>query len=337
MPAAAARIGVPAGHADVDARVAGLPGPALAELRGDRPVDRPDEAAVALLDRPRGERALRLLQRGLDLGLLGLQPGEVALELLALGAHRAQGARLVGARAGQADLGVDEALLGAGDLVAALLDDRGELLLAALEDVQALGGRRRVGLGGAHDPDDVLVLLGHALHELAALEQLGEALGGHDHRDDVGRVGLVELDEALGERRAGLRQAGAQAHEAPALGAQVALGLEQLVALGVEVGLGVGLLALQRADAALQAPDALRVGADLRGQQALGALALADLALRDPDLVLDVAQATGRRRGALGEDRQGSPERERQDRTREQDAKTHAAAHATSAIGQGST
>ena len=204
-------------------------------------------------------------------------------------------------------LRVDEALLGAGDLVAALLDDRGELLLAALEDVQALGGRRRVGLGGAHDLDDVLVLLGHALHELAALEQLGEALGGHDHRDDVGRVGLVELDEALGERGAGLGQAGAQAHEAPALGAQVALGLEELVALGVEVGLGVGLLALQGADAALQAADALRVGADLRGQQALGALALADLALRDPDLALDVAQAPGRRRSALGEDRQRQP------------------------------
>src|SRR6478735_200472 len=50
------------------------------------------------------------------------------------------------ARAFQADLGVDEPLLGAGDLVAALLDDRCEPLLAALEDVQALSGRRRVGL-----------------------------------------------------------------------------------------------------------------------------------------------------------------------------------------------
>ena len=70
----------------------------------------------------------------------------------------------------------------------------------------------------------LLVLLGHALHELAALEQLGEALGGHDHGDDVGLVGLVELDEPLGERRAGLGEAGAQAHEAAALGAQVALG-----------------------------------------------------------------------------------------------------------------
>ena len=89
---------------------------------------------------PAGRRALRLLQRGLDLGLLGLEPGEGALELLALGAHGAQRARLVRARAVEPDPRVDEALLGPGDLVAALLDDRGDALLAALELVQARGG-----------------------------------------------------------------------------------------------------------------------------------------------------------------------------------------------------
>ena len=146
---------------------------------------------------PAGSVALRPLQRGLDLGLLGLEPGEVALQLLALGAHGAQRVRLVGARAVEPDLGVDEALLGPGDLVAALLDDRGDALLADLELVQALGGGRRVGLGVVDELDDALVLLGHALHELAALEQVGEALGGHDHGDDVGLVGLVELDEPL--------------------------------------------------------------------------------------------------------------------------------------------
>ena len=146
---------------------------------------------------PAGRVPCACCERGLDLGLLGLEPREVALQLLALGAHGAQRARLVRARAGEADPRVDEALLGARDLVAALLDDRGEPLLAALELVQALGRRRRVGLGVAHDLDDVLVLLGDALHELAALEQVGEALGGHDHGDDVGLVGLVELDEAL--------------------------------------------------------------------------------------------------------------------------------------------
>ena len=73
------------------------------------------------------------------------------------------------------------------------------------------------------DPDDLLVLLGDAAHEVAALEQVGEAVGVEDHVDDVGHVGLVELDEALRERGARLREALAQPHEAAALGAQVAL------------------------------------------------------------------------------------------------------------------
>src|SRR4051812_34903370 len=58
--------GRPARHADVDAGVARLPRAALAERRGDRPVDRPDHAAVALPDRARGQRSGRLLQRCLD-------------------------------------------------------------------------------------------------------------------------------------------------------------------------------------------------------------------------------------------------------------------------------
>src|SRR4051794_2809255 len=37
----------PGRHADVDAGVAGLPGARLAEWRGDRPVDRPDQRAGA--------------------------------------------------------------------------------------------------------------------------------------------------------------------------------------------------------------------------------------------------------------------------------------------------
>src|SRR4029450_10877584 len=89
------------GDADVDARMARLPGPALAERRRDGPVHRPDEAAVAVLDRAGREVALRLLERGLDLGLLGLQGRQVALQLLWLGADRAQGPRLRRARAGR--------------------------------------------------------------------------------------------------------------------------------------------------------------------------------------------------------------------------------------------
>ena len=113
--------------------------------------------------------------------------------------------------------------------------------------------------------------------------------------------------------------------------------LDLLVWFLLGVLCSVGLLALERADAALQAPDAPRVAADLGRQEALGPLAASDLALRDLDLALDVVEATARRSSALREHGQDSPERERKDRSREQDAKTHAAPHATSAFGQGST
>src|SRR4051794_29669516 len=53
--------------ADVDARVAGLPGARLAEGRGDRAVDRPDQPARAGLDRPAGDRAGVTRQARLDL------------------------------------------------------------------------------------------------------------------------------------------------------------------------------------------------------------------------------------------------------------------------------
>ena len=106
----------------------------------------------------------------------------------------------------------------------------------------------------------------------------------------------------------------------------------ELGALGVEVGLGVGLLALQRADAALQPRRSAASSALICGRQhALGALAAPDLALRDVDLVLEVVEAAARRRRALGEHGQDSPERKREDRSREQDAQAHAAAHGTSA------
>src|SRR4051794_11450234 len=57
------------GDADVDAGVAGLPGAALAELRGDRAVDRPDQRAAAAFDRPHRQGALAALQRPRDLRL----------------------------------------------------------------------------------------------------------------------------------------------------------------------------------------------------------------------------------------------------------------------------
>ena len=49
---------------------------------------------------------------------------------------------------------------------------------------------------------DLAVLVGDALEELGALEQVGEAVGLEHHGERVGLVGLVELHEAVGESRA---------------------------------------------------------------------------------------------------------------------------------------
>ena len=76
--------------------------------------------------------------------------------------------------------------------------------------------------------DDPLVLVGDPAQELAALEQLGEALGLQDDGHEVGLLGLVELDEAAWPAPAADDlQPRAQADEPRALGAQVDLrGLE---------------------------------------------------------------------------------------------------------------
>src|SRR3954454_1572160 len=316
----------PARHADVDAGMARLPRAALAERRGDRPVDGPDHAAVALPDRARGQRAGRLLQRPLDLALLGLQRRQRALQVLARGAGLLQRALLVRPRAVQPDARVDQALLNARDLVAVGEHDRGDALLARGEALQARLGRGRVGAGGADDPDDPLVLLGDTLHELAALEQVGEAVRVEDHVDDVRDLGAVELDEPLGERGARLRQALAQPHEPAALVAtrpepaalvaQLVLELRELRLLAVEVGLHGRLAALEPPDPRLQRADALVVRADLAREDALGPLAPADAALRGLDLLLDVVEAA-LRRSPVRRKRQGRPERERERRTRD--------------------
>ena len=81
------------------------------------------------------------------------------------------------------------------DLVAPRLDRGGDLGLALLELVEVVGGARRLGAGGADAVDDARVLVRHALHELRAIEQVGEAVREH-HGHDVGLVGLVELDQA---------------------------------------------------------------------------------------------------------------------------------------------
>ena len=89
-----------------------------------------------------------------------------------------------------------------------------------------------VRLGRAHAVDDARVLLRDALHELRALEQVGEAVGLEDHGDHVGLVGLVELHEPVAQRGARLGQARPQPDEADALAAQLVLYARELRALG---------------------------------------------------------------------------------------------------------
>ena len=165
---------------------------------------------------------------------------EVALEVLAALARAGERRRLVGAHGGERVAAVDELARDARDLVAPRLDRGGDLRLALLELVEALGGARRLGARGADAVDDARVLVGDALHELGALEQVGEAVGLEHDGHDVGLVGLVELDETAGERDPRLGEPRAQPREADALLAQLLLDARELRALGVEVALDRG-------------------------------------------------------------------------------------------------
>src|SRR5262249_41062851 len=120
-------------NADVDARVAGLPRARLAERRRDRPVDRPDQAALAAADRPRGHRADVARQLGLDLLLLLLRRGDIVLEIVAAVARGVQQRRLLLARALDVVLALHEAHADRRDLVALLLDLRGDVRLGLLQ------------------------------------------------------------------------------------------------------------------------------------------------------------------------------------------------------------
>ena len=112
---------------------------------------------------------------------------------------------------------------------------------------QALLAGDGVDLRVAHERDDLAVLVGDAPDELGALEQVGEAVGVQHDGDDVGRLGLVDLDERARAACARVSlEAVAQAHEPGALGAQVGAQALELGALGVEVGLDALLARLQR-------------------------------------------------------------------------------------------
>ena len=174
----------------------------------------------------------------------------VALELVALGADRASSALLlVGARVVVADARVDQVLLDARDLAAALTRICAVSRCWRCSSVRrAPRGRDRVGVGRvAHARDDRAVLLGDALEEVRALEQVGEAVGAQHDADEVGLVGLVDLDEPRGEQRRGRRRAARAAGPGGRAGRGGSSWTRQLGALGVEVGLDPLLAGPQRA------------------------------------------------------------------------------------------
>jgi hypothetical protein len=174
---------------------------------------------------------------------------------------------------------VDELALDRRDLLQPPVHLGGDATLALLEAVELGLCAHGVGLRGADAVDDPPVLVADPLDELRARDEVLEAVGLEDHRDHVGLVGLVDLDEPLGERVLGGGEPCAQLDEPDALLAQVVLDLRQLRALGVEVGLDPQLPRLQDGDVALQRVDPLRVAGDRRGEDALLAPVLLDLAL----------------------------------------------------------
>jgi hypothetical protein len=239
----------------------------------------------------------------------------------ALGAGVVQRASLLVADARELHAPRDELLLDVDDLLVALRDDRGDLALAVFEPVEPPLGRNRFLLRGPHAVDDARVLLGHPLHELGALEQVGEPVGVEDHGHDVRLVGLVELDEPLAQRGARLGQPGAQLDEPDALLAQQGLEPVELGALALQVGLDPHLPRLERRDVVLERVDPPCPAGDRRGEDALAILPALDRA----PLLID----PGRQRRAVGQHGREQPERERQRGEHRDDAQAgHPARHA---------
>src|SRR5262249_20332727 len=161
-----------------------LPGAPLAERRRDRPVDGPDQPAATGADRP-GRAATAAARRARDLRgdalVLARERRDVLLVLDAVRLHAAeQVLALVASVREVVALGGD-VLAHPGDLVALRRDGVHHGLLALLERAQALGRRRRLRLVARDARDDPLVLMADAADELAALEQVGEAVGVEDH------------------------------------------------------------------------------------------------------------------------------------------------------------
>ena len=117
-----------------------------------------------------------------------------------------------------------------------------------------------------------------ALHELRPLEQVGEAVGLEDHGDDVGLVGLVELDEPRRRARRATRRAARAAGRGGCAPGAARPGCARARRAWRRGRPGsAAWRACSDGDVALQRVDPLRVGGDRRREDALAALLLLDL------------------------------------------------------------
>ena len=205
-------------------------------------------------------------------GLLGLDPADLRLQL---GAPRAAGRERarwrLRARCSAACLDVQE-LVHPGQRSTRRAVVARDRPVGRLELRPAGGGGVGLGLRGAGDRDDRLLLLLGAAQEVEPVEQIGEAVRLEDDRDQIGLATLVVRRPAGGEiiraraRRALSTRAGAARGSArPGPRASLARSRAELRADG-------GLAALDQRDLRVQRADQPREAGDARRQAPLAGL-----------------------------------------------------------------
>ena len=125
---------------------------------------------------------------------------------------------------------------------------------------------------------------GSAARRRDPLEQVRNPRGVEHDADDVGAVGLVVADELLGEHALGVRFERLELREPRARGVSSPAQLEQLGALGVEVGLDPVEPTGQGGDARAELPDPARGGLHITREAGDVAPAGADLLLELSDV-----------------------------------------------------
>ena len=170
---------------------------------------------------------------------------------------------------------VDELALDRRDLLQPAVDLGGDAALALLEPVELGLGLDGLGLRGADAVDDPAVLVADAVDELRARDQVLEAVGLEDHRDDVGLVGLVDLDQPVGQRVLGGGELRAQLAPGGSAPARSSSWMRASSARFASRSAWIRTCRVwSTRDVALERVDPVRVARDRRRQDALAALVL---------------------------------------------------------------